>query len=73
MPMKESVWNWDVLVRMKPRTWAIDYLYELTNFFVSSSGWIRVRYMEVELGCIIELELFGLKCSVIISKLPVIR
>jgi hypothetical protein len=34
MPMKECVWNWDLLVRMKPKTWAIDYLYELSDYIL---------------------------------------
>jgi hypothetical protein len=34
MPMKESVWNWDLLVRMKPKTWANDNLYELSDYIL---------------------------------------
>jgi hypothetical protein len=31
---QEPVWNWDLLVRMKPKAWAIDYLYELSDYIL---------------------------------------
>jgi hypothetical protein len=45
MPTKESVWNWALLVRMKPKTWAIDYLYELSDCilcFVILMDWSKI-------------------------------